>query len=439
MYLIYWKWKVGSAVAALCKRQCISYEICDDQTPPSSYDAYEVIIPSPWIPETHPIYATGRVICELDFAYQFLPPDFQIVSVTGTDGKSTTAWIIYSILEREFSVKKGVYLSGNFDIPFSATVLDILEKWEKKGIIVVEISSFMAFAIEKYTSDYSIFTNLKPDHLNWHTSLQWYMDAKMNLMKHTLKKSIINAQLIEFARENRLNIETPENMRIFAYDKIPHLSLESEVNSVEMIQVRDTTDWENIMVSGQWEYNLSETHFSGVHNAMNILACTLVADEMWICSKRVKEYLKSITGLPHRLELIATKWWIQVVEDSKSTSSQSLSAALGAFGTTKNILLIVGWSDKWDNFTFLAPLFAKRVRAVVCIGSTKQAFIDIAKKVNIAYLATDILQNGVDWLYFQREQGDVLILSPGCASFGLFDDYIDRANQFRHAIQKLPE
>ena len=160
MYLIYWKWKVGSAIVELCERQGISYEICDDQTPPSSYDAYEVIIPSPWIPETHPIYATGRVMCELDFAYQFLPRDFQIVSVTGTDGKSTTAWVMYSILEREFSVKKGVYLSGNFDIPFSATVLEILQKWEKKGIIVVEISSFMAFAIQKYQSDYSIFTNI---------------------------------------------------------------------------------------------------------------------------------------------------------------------------------------------------------------------------------------------------------------------------------------
>jgi UDP-N-acetylmuramoylalanine-D-glutamate ligase len=73
-----------------------------------SYDAYEVIIPSPGIPETHPIYETGRVMCELDFAYQFLPHDYQIVSVTGTDGKSTTAWIMYNILEKEYNVKNSV-------------------------------------------------------------------------------------------------------------------------------------------------------------------------------------------------------------------------------------------------------------------------------------------------------------------------------------------
>jgi UDP-N-acetylmuramoylalanine-D-glutamate ligase len=125
---------------------------------------------------------------------------------------------MYNILEKEFSVKKSVYLSGNFDIPFSATILGILERGEKKGIIVVEISSFMAHSIENYTSDYSIFTNLKPDHLNWHKDLQGYMDAKMNLMRHTTRRSIVNAQVIEFARENELHINIPENIRTFSND-----------------------------------------------------------------------------------------------------------------------------------------------------------------------------------------------------------------------------
>jgi len=88
------------------------------------------------------------VIAELDFAYQYLPKAFQIVSITGTDGKSTTTWMMYNILQKEYFGKKKVYLSGNFDIPFSATVLDILKSGEKKGIIVVEISSFMSYALK---------------------------------------------------------------------------------------------------------------------------------------------------------------------------------------------------------------------------------------------------------------------------------------------------
>lgn len=136
----------------------------------------------------------------------------------------------------------------------------------------------MAFAIKKYQSDYSIFTNLKPDHLNWHKSLQGYMDAKMNLMKHTTKKSIVNAQVIDFARENDLYIELPKNIRTFS----------------DNISLKNATDGEDIRVSGQRKYKLSETNFSGVHNAMNILACTLVTNEMGICSKRVKQYLTEI-------------------------------------------------------------------------------------------------------------------------------------------------
>lgn len=93
-----------------------------------SFDSYEKIIPSPGVPEHHSIYKSGKILAELDFAYEFLPKGFQIISVTGTDGKSTTSWIMYNILEKEYSVKKPVYLSGNFDIPFSATILDILKK-----------------------------------------------------------------------------------------------------------------------------------------------------------------------------------------------------------------------------------------------------------------------------------------------------------------------
>jgi UDP-N-acetylmuramoylalanine--D-glutamate ligase len=167
--------------------------------PPTSYDAYEFIIPSPGVPSHHAIYQTGKVVSELDFACQYLPSGFQTIAITGTDGKSTTSAIMYSILEKEYFGKKSVYLSGNFDIPFSATVLDILKKCEKKGIVVLEVSSFMAYSLEKFTPDYSIFTNFKPDHLNWHRDLQDYLDAKMHIVTRTKKKAIVNQQIIDFA------------------------------------------------------------------------------------------------------------------------------------------------------------------------------------------------------------------------------------------------
>lgn len=428
MILIYWKWKVGSAVGALCDLQWIPYEIHDDSDMPSSFDRYEKIIPSPGVPVFHRIYQSGKIISELDFAYQFLPRNFTIIAVTGTDGKSTTSWILYNLLKTEYGEEK-VYISGNFDVPFSATVREILTKKQKRGYIVVEVSSFMSYSLEKFSPEYSIFTNFKPDHLNWHGNIQEYLDAKMNLIHHTKKSSIINNQVIKFVWENKLNINISENIRMFGSD----------------ISLRDSTDGENIKISGRKKYLLSETHFSGQHNAMNILASTLVMNEMKICSKRIKDYLKLITWLPHRLETIGEKRWITFVEDSKSTSSQSLEAALGSYmpmdngqWIMDNLLLIVWGSDKWDNFTYLAPLFVSRVKAMVCIGATKNQFIEIAKQSNISYLSTDILIDGVNWLYEQGSDGDILMLSPGCASFGLFRDYLDRANQFREIIKNLP-
>ncbi len=444
MYCIYWKNKVGQAVANLCEKQGIDYEMLDDTDNVTDFSKYDVIIPSPGIPGTHPVYQTGKVLAELDFAYQFLPKRFQIVSITGTDGKSTTSWIVYNILQKEFFGKKYIYLSGNFDIPFSATVLEILEKQENRWIIVLEVSSFMTHAIKTFQSDYTIFTNLKSDHLNWHHDLQEYLDAKMNLVHHTMRTSIINQEVLEFVSAEWLHTVLPENVRLFA-------GLKHEAWSLKKISdngwFKDYTNGENIIIFWRKKYLLSETNFTGFHNAMNLLSVGILANTMGICSKRMKQYFSQITWLSHRLEKIGEKNGIIFVEDSKSTSSQSLEAALWSFLPEsrmrnqecgiKNLLLIVGGSDKGDSFTHLAPYFQQRVKALVAIGATKHQFLQIAEDWGIPHLATDSLDEAVRWLYEQWTTGDVLMISPGCASFGLFRDYLDRANQFREAVKEL--
>jgi UDP-N-acetylmuramoylalanine--D-glutamate ligase len=420
MILIYWKWKVGSAVVELARYLKIDFTVCDDTDVPDTYDAYEAIVPSPGIPGTHAIYSTGKVVSELDFAYRYLPQGFRIISITGTDGKSTTSWIMYNILEKEYSVNKSVYLSGNFDVPFSTTVLDILKKWKKRGHIVLEVSSFMSHILREFQSEYSIFTNFKVDHQNWHRNMQEYLDAKMHIIERTTRTAVINSQVLDFAHEHGLQANTPVSVRLYQSWK------------------KDRTDGEDIIISGRKKYKLSETQLSWMHNALNILSCALVASEMKICSKRIKKYISEISGLPHRLEKIWEKNGIIFVEDSKSTSSQSLEAALGSYGDTRNLLLIVWGSDKGDSFINLAPKFQERVKAMVCIGATKQQFIDIAIQGHIVYRATDSMREAVEWLYNQGSMNDILILSPGCASFGLFKDYLDRANQFRDCIKNLP-
>ena len=436
MILIYGKWHVGNWVGKLCDFLHIPYEMKSDEDV-IDYSLYDTIIPSPWIPWTHNIYTNQelrkKIICELDFSFQFLPRWFKAISITGTDGKSTTAWILYELLRQEYGNEK-VYLSGNFDIPFSETVCDILINNKKKGYIVLEISSFMSYAIglnlyayrndslrnSPFQSDYSIFTNFEKDHQNWHKDMQEYLDAKMNLMNHTTWTIVANQQIITRSEELWLHCIFPENTR-YIWENW-----------------NDRTDGENIIISGRKKYHLSETRFSGFHNAMNILACTVITNSMKICSKRTLEYLKNISWLPHRLERVTLWNGITFIDDSKSTSAQSLQAALQSF-PKKNLLLIVGWSDKWDSFTHLWDVFTKKVLAVACIWATKDKFIQLATNSKIPYLATDNLKDAVSYLLKQAQNGDILLLSPGCASFWLFRDYLDRANQFRSHIFTLTQ
>lgn len=427
MILIYWKWKVGKGIENLCEYLHLEYEIKDDaDTIDLSF--YDRIIPSPWVPSHHSVYTSWKILSELDFAYEFLPKDFHIIAVTGTDGKSTTSWILYELLRREFGDER-VYLSGNFDVPFSETVCQILEKKQKRGYIVLEVSSFMSYQLKSFQAEYAVFTNFKRDHLNWHKDLKEYFDAKMNLLHVTKKGAILNNQVLTFARENGLDYTLPVNATIYSTGEWSQKS-----------EFRDRTDGKDIIISWRKKYKLSDTNFSWIHNALNILSATLVTNRMQICSKRTKEYLKQITWLPHRLEKIGEKNGVLFIEDSKSTSAQSLEAALSSFGgpLDKNLLLIVGGSDKGDSFHHLSEKFQKRTKAIVCIGATKNHFISIAEAEKIPYLSTDSLKDGVEWLYTQAKHSDILMLSPGCASFWLFRDYLDRAVQFREAIKKLP-
>ncbi|MBS9783839.1 UDP-N-acetylmuramoyl-L-alanine--D-glutamate ligase [Candidatus Gracilibacteria bacterium] len=434
MYLIYGKGAVGQAVKKLCEFQKIPYEICDDSDAPQDFDKYEYIIPSPGIPPSHRIYSTKKILGELNFAMNFLEGKHTIITVTGTDGKSTTASMAYEILSNIEGNTQSVFLSGNFGTPFSQTVCEILEKNITKSTIIVEVSSFMGYGLdfnfrtknEGYLSDFTIFTNLRSDHLDWHKDLREYIDSKWNFVQKTKKRAIINSQLTEFIKKEGISLDFDE-------EKIRFFGLDENEEKI----FKDRTDGQNIIISGRKKYLLSDTKFSGNHNAMNLLSVGMLCNEMKICSKKVQKTLSMLSPLAHRLELITTKNDIKIVEDSKSTSAQSLEAALSSFGDTKNLLIIVGGHDKGDDFDYLLPRFQARVKYMVCIGDTAQKFENIAKQANIEYYLSENMQEAVKWLFDKGEKDDVLILSPGCSSFGLFKNYLDRANQFREAVESL--
>ncbi len=189
-----------------------------------------------------------------------------------------------------------------------------------------------------FTADYTIFTNLETDHVNWHGSMEGYFLAKMNLVLHTKTRVIAQESLIEKGK-------FPDIVRWYGKNKI----------------LKDRTDGEIIWISGRQKYRLAQTQLKGSFNAMNLLAATCVTNELKICSKRTVGYLASIAGLPHRLEFVAEKNGVAYVDDSKSTSAQSLKVALESYPNA-NVILIAGGSDKGDHFDHLKKLFQSTLK-----------------------------------------------------------------------------
>lgn len=199
--------------------------------------------------------------------------------------------------------------------------------------------------------------------------------------------------------------------------------------------MNDRTDGEDIVISGQYEYRLSETQFSGMHNALNILSATLVTNALGVDSQQTKTFLENISGLSHRLELVIEKNGIRYIDDSKSTSAQSLIAALGSFAPQK-VILIAGGSDKGDRFENLGPVFNEKVKHAELIGATREILGRICEAHDVPYHYSDSMGEAVRLSHVKANKGDAVLLSPGCASFGMFRDYLDRAEKFREAVKK---
>lgn len=422
MILIYWKWKVWNGLKMFCDYLWLESKVKDDADNVTDFSSYEYIIPSPWINPNHAIYKTWKIYKELDFVYKYLPTKSRIVSITWTDWKSTTTWIIYNILKEEYGENK-VFLAGNFDESFAQVVTKILQSWVKNPIIIMEISSFMAYEIKDFKSDYLIFTNFASDHLNWHPDMRDYYLSKARLIDWVKCKALINTQIIKEIKKYGIDYEF-KNSRFFGYwDDIKNFGL------------KDYVELPNIVVSGRKKYDFSKTNFSGIFNALNVLSAVLIANEMWICSKRVTKYLTNISWLSHRIEFYKEINWVKFYDDSKSTSCQSLKAGISSFDG--NLVLIAGWMDKWDKFEELDLIAKDKVKFVVLIWQTKDYLSSIFSKSQIPYEFADSMDDAVNKSWKQSLSWDTILLSPGCASMDMFKNYEDRANKFKEAVDKL--
>jgi UDP-N-acetylmuramoylalanine--D-glutamate ligase len=377
---------------------------------------------SPGLSIYHPVVAKLRergieVISEIELAYR-LNPQIPIIAITGTNGKTTTTSLIGQILRNG---GRNAKIAGNIGIPLVQEIANI----DSNGIIAAEISSFQLEAIDKFTPHIAVLLNITPDHLDRHGTMEKYIETKGFLFQNQSKT--------DFAILNR----DDENVVSLAYavpSEIIWFSRQQELD--EGIFIRDG----KIVIRYQGlEYIIIEPQkirIKGAHNLENSMAAIGAAFAAKVSINTIRDTLISFKGVEHRLEVVREIDGVLFINDSKGTNTDAAIKALDAYPNP--IVLIAGGKDKGTSFASFARKIKERVKELILIGQAAPIIEAEVRKegfFNIHHCKT--MEDAVRRADELAEKGDIVLLSPACASFDMFRNYEERGAVFKNAVNKL--
>ena len=379
----------------------------------------DLMIVSPGIPADSPIVLEAierdiRIIGEIEFASLFT--DCKIIGVTGSNGKSTT---VHALAEMCQSNNINGVLAGNVGIPFSDKVLDELQKPDSKRVYILEISSFQMEFIEKFHPYISIFLNISPDHLDRHKTFDNYLAAKLRLADNQTDQDFII-----YNADDPILTESLHNINIQQITFGPDNSLKNifSVKNSNVInkEYAKLTKLENIGLPGQ-------------HNLYNLLAAASGAHCLGISDTKIANVMKTFNGIPHRLESIGTIDGIEFVNDSKATNIDAVKVAIESY--EKPIILILGGLAKGNDFAELIK-FKDKIKCIIAYGDANKVIHD---ELNLTFDVNlvDLLQDAVKLGHEKANKNEIVLLSPGCASFDQFNNFEDRGIKFAEWVREL--
>ena len=381
----------------------------------------DVVMKSPGIPDKAPIIkklvAKGvSVISEIEFTAQFT--NAVTIGITGSNGKTTTTMLVYHLLK---SAGLNVGLGGNIGKSFAWQVAD-----ENYDSYVLELSSFQLDGIINYKPHIAIITNISPDHLDrYDYKYENYIASKFRITMNQTEDDYLIYDADDEAITNWLN-----NNKTKA--KLIPFSLTKTFNEGAFIQ-------NNIMEvqinQDEFKMETETIALEGKHNMKNAMAATSVAKLMQIRKATIRESLSNFQGVEHRLEKVLKIQNVQYINDSKATNVNATFFALDSMNTPT--VWIVGGVDKGNDYNELMALVREKVKAIVCLGVDNRKIIDAFGNVVDMMVEVTNMREAVIMAQRLTEKGDSVLLSPACASFDLFENYEDRGNQFKQAVQNL--
>lgn len=381
----------------------------------------DVVMKSPGIPEKAPIVKKLiekgiPVISEIEFAAPFTKAI--TIGITGSNGKTTTTMLVYHLLK---SAGLNVGLGGNIGKSFAQQVAE-----DKFDSYVLELSSFQLDGIVDYKPHIAIITNISPDHLDrYDYKYENYIDSKFRItMNQTEDDYLIYDADDEAITEWFKNNKTKAKLIPFSLTKTFNEGAFIQNNNMEVIINQDEFKMETESIA-----------LEGKHNMKNAMAATSVAKLMQIRKATIRESLSNFQGVEHRLEKVLKIQNVQYINDSKATNVNATFFALDSMNSPT--VWIVGGVDKGNDYNELMSLVREKVKAIVCLGVDNKKIIDSFGNVVDMMIEVSNMNDAVRMAQRLTEKGDTVLLSPACASFDLFENYEDRGNQFKQAVQNL--
>ena len=385
------------------------------------YKANE-IIKSPGISEDSELISKIKlkkipIVSEIEFAFRFTSSI--IISVTGSNGKTTTSSLIYHILKKS---GLNVGLAGNIGNSFSFLIAE-----NEFDYVVLELSSFQLDNINHFNSFISVLTNISPDHLErYDYDFENYVDSKFKIVSNHTKENyfVFNSD------DKKINSEL--KTRKIKSTKISFSTTDNESSNKGFIKnqtININVNNNNLMIPIE---NLS---LQGNHNIQNSMAAATVAKILNISDNNIRESLGNFKSIEHRLEHVLTIQKVKYVNDSKATNVNAVYYALDSMKSST--VWIVGGVDKGNNYEELLPLVREKVKAIICIGIDNskiiQSFSPFVEKIIECSKMSDAVKNA----YRMADPKDTVLLSPACSSFDLYKNFEDRGTQFKNAVRKL--
>jgi UDP-N-acetylmuramoylalanine--D-glutamate ligase len=378
----------------------------------------ELVIPSPGVPANAPLLQRAReftipVWSEIELAFRFLRGT--LVGITGSNGKTTTTALIEHILR---GARFATLLAGNIGTPLISRVGDSNER----TFTVAELSSFQLELIETFRPNIAVLLNITPDHLDRHKTFSAYAAAKARIFENQTASdsAILNADDGESAKY------APTGPRVFWFSRKKHVDQGAFVRDERIF----------FFQGGKEEVILdcSEISLPGAHNLENVLAATAAARLAGVEPLQIAAGIRSFAGVEHRIELVTEIHGVRFYNDSKATNVDATLKALEAF--SGKIIIILGGKDKDSDYTLLRNTLRERAILALLIGSSAGK-IERQIDGSVAVQRVETLENAVHAAMQAAHAGDIVLLSPACASFDQFQNYEHRGRVFKELVHQM--